>query len=129
MRKLLTLSAAVSLLGLSSPSFAHVPEGLILGVWQWPTSHLPVMDGDISEWDVVPDNLWLTPFSEFNGELLHVVVAGEVGAEVNTADLNFRWTSGWNDELDRLYFVYDRFDDLWDRDAGGVGGAGGDDSF
>ena len=49
MRKLLTLSAAVSLLGLSSPSFAHVPEGLILGVWQWPTSHLPVMDGDISE--------------------------------------------------------------------------------
>ena len=129
MRKLLTLSVAVSLLGLSSPSLAHVPEGLILGVWQWPTSHLPVMDGDISEWDVVPDNLWLTPSNEFNGELLHVVVAGEVGAEVNTADLNFRWTSGWNDELDRLYFVFDRFDDLWDRDGGGVGGAGGDDSF
>ena len=58
-----------------------------------------------------------------------MVVAGEVGAEVNTADLTFRWTSGWNDELDRLYFVYDRFDDMWDRDAGGVGGAGGDDSF
>jgi len=77
----------------------------------------------------VPDNLWLSAFSEFNGEPLNTVVAGEVGAEVDAADLNFRWTQGWNDELDRLYFVQDRFDDLWDRDAGGVGGAGGDDSF
>jgi hypothetical protein len=129
MRKAFTLAAAVSLLSFSSAAKAHVPEGLVLGVWQWPTTHLPVMDGDISEWDVVPDNLWLSAFSEFNGEPLNTVVAGEVGAEVNAADLNFRWTQGWNDELDRLYFTYDRFDDLWDRDAGGVGGAGGDDSF
>ncbi|MBT6907428.1 MAG: hypothetical protein HOA27_24990, partial [Gemmatimonadetes bacterium] len=129
MRKAFALAAAVSLLSFSSAAVAHVPEGLVLGVWQWPTTHLPVMDGDISEWDVVPDNLWLSAFSEFNGEPLNTVVAGEVGAEVDAADLNFRWTQGWNDELDRLYFVQDRFDDLWDRDAGGVGGAGGDDSF
>ena len=95
---------------------AHVPEGLIFGAWNWPTTHLPNLDGDISEWDVVPENLWLNAASEYNGELLTTVVAGEVGAELNTADLNYRWTSGWNDELDRLYFVYDRFDDLWDRD-------------
>ena len=129
MRKTLTLAVVASVLGFNTASYAHVPEGLILGVWQWPSSHLPVMDGDISEWDVVPENLWLNAASEYNGELLTTVVAGEVGAELNTADLNYRWTSGWNDELDRLYFVYDRFDDLWDRDAGGIGGAGGDDSF
>ena len=125
MRKSLTIGAALALLGFNTASYAHVPEGLVLGVWQWPSSHLPVMDGDISEWDVVPENLWLNAASEYNGELLTTVVAGEVGAELNTADLNYRWTSGWNDELDRLYFVYDRFDDLWDRDAGGIGGAGG----
>ncbi len=129
MRKAFALAAAVSLLSFSSVAIAHVPEGLVLGVWQWPTTHLPVMDGDISEWDVVPGNLWLSAFSEFNGEPLNTVVAGEVGAEVDAADLNFRWTQGWNDELDRLYFVQDRFDDVWDRDGGGIGGAGGDDSF
>ena len=36
---------------------------------------------------------------------------------------------GWNDETDRLYYVYDRFDDVWDRDAGGIGCCGQDDSI
>ena len=41
--------------------------------------------------------------------------------EGGITNLNFRVAVGWNDELDRVYYVYDRFDDIWDRDAGGFG--------
>ena len=50
MRRLAFL--AVASLVIAGQSLAHVPEGEIFGAWAWPTSHLPVLDGDISEWDV-----------------------------------------------------------------------------
>jgi len=131
MRKMLTLTAVVSLLSLSTTAFAHMPEGLTLGVWQWPSTHLPVMDGDTSEWDILPDNVWIDPFSEIDGVLLMQAVAGEEGREPDSADLNFRFAVGWNDELDRIYLTFDRFDDVWDRDDVDTGTdvGGGDDSF
>ena len=131
MRKLFAMTVAVSLLSLSSASFGHLPENLTLGVWQWPTTNLPVMDGSLGEWETVPANLWITPFSEFDGNLLITATRGEEGRDVDLSDLNFRFTVGWNDELDRLYFAYDRFDDVWDRDDADSGTdlGGGDDSI
>ena len=57
MKKLLVLAAAAVIT--AAPASSHVPEGLIFGAWNWPTSHLPNLDGDISEWDVLPSELWL----------------------------------------------------------------------
>jgi hypothetical protein len=120
MKKFFAL-AAVAMLTASSAS-AHVPEGMIFGAWNWPTSHLPNLDGDISEWNVLPDELWL----EINPDLF--AVDDGSGKPVDTSDLWFRFAMGWNDELDRIYYVFDRFDNNWDRDAGGVGCCGQDDS-
>ena len=58
-----------------------------------------------------------------------IVGEGDVGREKDRSNLFFRFAMGWNDELDRIYYVFDRFDDVWDRDAGGVGCCGQDDSI
>ena len=133
-----TLSITILLLGLG-PAPAHVPAGTVLGIWQWPLEALPVMDGDLSEWEVVPDSLWLdlntldadgnplfwAPDLSENGSL----ETGRYGTEADPADLTMRFAVGWNDETDRLYFAQQRHDDLYDRDSAEPPGiCGGDDS-
>ena len=53
------LVASLLLMWWNTQAFGHDPEGEIFLVWQWPTSHLPVLDGDISEWEAVPDEFWI----------------------------------------------------------------------
>ena len=122
MMKKIALMAAI--LGMCTSAFAHIPEGRVFGVFQFPTDKLPVLDGNISEWDVVPDEMWI----DLDDPDI-VVGEGDVGREKDRSNLYFRYAMGWNDELDRLYHVYDRFDDVWDRDAGGIGCCGQDDSI
>ena len=114
---------AVGLIALANVVSAHVPEDKILGAWQWPTSHLPVLDGDISEWEVLPEELWI--------EINERDFGGDLGTtkEIDVSDMWFRVAISWHDETDRLYYVIDRFDDLWDRDGGGFGDSGNDDSI
>jgi hypothetical protein len=102
----------LALVGICSSAFAHIPEGRVFGVFQWPSNNLPVLDGDISEWDAVPDELWI----DLDDPDM-VAGEGDVGREKDRSDIYFRFAMGWNDETDRLYYVYDRYDDVWDRDA------------
>ncbi|MCY3738705.1 MAG: hypothetical protein OXG13_20065 [Gemmatimonadaceae bacterium] len=116
-----TLSITILLLGLA-PARAHVPEGTVLGIWQWPLEALPVMDGDLSEWEVVPDSLWLdlNTLDADGNPLFWAVAGGETGrpgTEADPADLTIRVAVGWNDETDRLYFAQHRLDDIFDRDG------------
>lgn len=120
-KHLLAIAAGLSLLS-AGALLAHVPEGQVFGAWQWPTAQLPNLDGDISEWNVLPQELWIIIDQT-------TVAEGDVGREIDYSNLWFRYAMGWNDELDRIYCVYDRFDDNWDRDGGGVGCCGQDDSI
>ena len=117
------LSMTILLQGLG-PAQAHVPAGTVLGIWQWPLEALPVMDGDLSEWEVVPDSLWLdlntldadgNPLFWARDWEAQSPAAGRYGTEADPADLTMRFAIGWNDETDRLYFAQQRHDDLFDR--------------
>ena len=46
-------------LGIATTASAHTPEGEIFFAVQFPNNYIPQIDGDISEWDVVPE----TPLS------------------------------------------------------------------
>ena len=47
MRKFLICAAALMpAAGLVAPADAHDPPGVIFELWQWPSSHLPVLDAD-----------------------------------------------------------------------------------
>ena len=56
-KKIAVLAAIMGLV--SSSAFAHIPEGRVFGAFQWPTDKLPVLDGDISEWEILPTEVWL----------------------------------------------------------------------
>ena len=106
---------------------AHIPLDSVFGVWQWPSHTLPVMDGDLSEWEVVPDYLWLDPLTSLadSGYPLFQM-DGPAG---DASDLTVRLAVSWNDEHDRLYFAQERHDDVFDRDGAEPPGiCGGDDA-
>ena len=117
MRKILICAAALMpAAGLVAPADAHDPPGVIFELWQWPSSHLPVLDADLSEWDVVPEELWITE-QDLNNLWLEGSDSGSGGnsqeADPDPSDLALRFTFGWNDDTERIYLAYDRFDDYW----------------
>ncbi len=125
---------SILLLSLSS-SQAHVPAGNVFGVWEWPSGWLPTMDGDISEWEIIPEWLWITPYTLDNdgNPLFHGTGGGHRGldgTDSDPSDLSIRVAVAWNDQFDRLYFAQERYDDSFDRDmAEPPGICGGDDAI
>ena len=101
--------AGALIFGMTSAATAHLPEGEVFGAFQWPTNQLPVLDGNISEWNALPAELWVdsNDFGSTQG----------LAPEVDASDFFFRVAVGWNDELERIYFVSERFDDIYDRDG------------
>ena len=77
------------------------------------------MDGDLSEWEIVPDD-YRIPFS--------ICLDGEGNPPTDFSDLNSEVIIGWSDSENKLYVMDQRFDDFYDRDGVG-GGAGGDDTI
>ena len=64
------------------------------------------MDGDLSDWDLLP--------AEYNFDLEKYTQHKEqTSLEHNPADLNIvRAAAAWNDELNRLYFMAEVYDDV-----------------
>lgn len=102
--------ALATVAALSTSAVAHDPPGVVYEMWQWPSSHLPTLDADLSEWDIVPEELWITEQDLNNLLITQLEVTDE---EPDGSDLSVRFTFGWNDETERIYLAYDRFDDYW----------------
>jgi len=119
MKKIALFAAVALCAGYVSVASAHVPEGQLYTAFQWPDTHLPVLDGNLSEWDIVPSDYEITLED-------HVDANGET--DFNFASLNMRMIVSYNANDDKIYFMSERFDDYYDRN-GQEGGAGGDDSW
>ncbi len=94
------------LLALVLPASAHFPEEHVFSVFQFPDGHVPSMDGDFSDWAVVPDSYFIG--NSVYKETLHDSTVAD------TLDLHLiRAAVGWNDGLNRLYFIAEVYDDVW----------------
>jgi hypothetical protein len=79
------------------------------------------LDGDLSEWDLVPED-YFVPFES------HTEYYLGLGQAFDESNLSFRVVAAWSAGTNRLYFMMERFDNYWDRN--GVGGvAAGDDAW
>lgn len=81
-------------------------------VFQFPPDQIPRIDGDAADWDIVPesyvvgtDELWET--------------SGKHDAP-NPETLDIRVRVGWVEGLNRLYFLYEAYDDYWDFSLPGL---------
>ncbi len=110
MKKVLSvLFTPVLLLGLSTEVQAHDPPDFIGAVWQWPETHLPVLDADLSEWDIIPEEFWITEQSVVQSTARPWIYTGDL----DVSSISFRWIPTWNEETNRIYWAYERFDDKY----------------
>ena len=120
------LVCCVFALGIATTANAHTPEGEIFFAVQFPDNYIPQIDGDISEWDVVPE----TPYRIRNDRLVAPdpsILTAPRGSQ-DPSDLNMHHVVGWNESQNKLYFMSEVFDNIhnvdredvarfWDDDA------------
>ncbi len=113
-KKLATTFAVGCLLFASADApDAHEPEGVLHFLWQWPEG-MPILDTNLSEWDVVPEEYWFDNDSVEEGTLYQTEPGNSpVTTGVDPARLSFRFVPTANAADDRFYWAYERFDDSW----------------
>ncbi len=77
-------------------------------IFQFPHDKMPRIDGDSSDWDMVPDS-----FTVGTEQLTDNKTDGELKDKADPADLDVKVTVGWVKGLSRLYFLYEAHDDYW----------------
>lgn len=105
---LLFLTQIVSVFGQSeSIEFATARNGKQFKVFQFAKDQMPRIDGDKSDWAMVPESY------VYGTDLLNDTEDGH-GTDIDPQDLDVRVTVGWVKGLNRLYFLYEAYDDFWD---------------
>jgi len=77
-------------------------------VFQFPRTAIPRIDGDFSDWDLVPDSYAVGIDQMWDDSGKHPAT------DRQTLDVKVK--VGWVDGLNRLYFLYEAYDDYWDFD-------------
>ena len=94
------------------PVLGHYPEGVAYRAFQFPDYLVPVIDGDLRDWEVVGDS-YVISTGQFH-DLITEVEASD------SDDLSVRLMVGWNKAVNRLYIAAQVRDDIHqiDRPAG-----------
>lgn len=85
---------------------ATAPALPILKVFQFPADQIPRIDGKDDDWSIVPDSYAVTLADMHDDEHKH--------AKPDAKDLDIKVKVGWVKGLNRLYFLYEAFDNYWD---------------
>lgn len=75
-------------------------------VFQFPRDRIPRVDGDPSDWDIVPDSYAIHTNQFVDDTKRHP------GPDPKTLDVTIK--IGWVKGLNRLYFLYEAYDNYWD---------------
>ena len=73
-------------------------------IFQFPADQIPRIDGNPSDWDIVPEDYSVG---------IDGVVDLRFGTKVDKKDLDAKVTVGWVKGESRLYFLYEAYDDVW----------------
>ena len=77
-------------------------------VFQFPRTAIPRIDGDFSDWDIVPDSYAVGIDEMWDDMKKH--------PSIDRSTLDIKVKVGWVNGLNRLYFLYEAYDDFWDFD-------------
>ena len=102
-----TLLLILTALLAATPAHSLERPGVEYKIYQFPSDMIPRIDGDTSDWDMVPESYVI------DGSHLRDVREGHEGAP-QPGDKEVRVTVGWVAGMNRLYVLYDSYDDFWD---------------
>lgn len=78
----------------------------VFKVFQFPAEQVPRIDGDASDWAIVPESYSIGLDQMHDDEHKH--------AQPDPKDLDIHVKVGWVKGLNRLYFLYEAYDNYWD---------------
>jgi hypothetical protein len=93
------------------PTFALERPGVVFKVFQFPADKIPRIDGDTSDWEIVPDS-----YSIGIDQLKDTVH----NTPLDRKDLDVKVKVGWVKGENRLYFLYEAYDNYWDFKSTGL---------
>lgn len=93
--------------GQLTPTYKTARAGKIFQVFQFPRNQMPRIDGKKNDWAIVPANY------TYATDLLNDTEDG-MGTDIDPKDLDVKVTIGWVKGLNRIYFLYEAYDDFWD---------------
>ena len=100
------LYAAVLLALVSQPMLGLDRPGTIFKIFQFPPNMIPRVDGDPSDWKMVPDDYAIG--------MDQLVDDNNKDHKPDPKDFDLKVKVGWVKGLNRLYFLYEAYDDYWD---------------
>ncbi|MBN1290198.1 MAG: PKD domain-containing protein [Candidatus Latescibacteria bacterium] len=76
-------------------------------IFQFPANMIPRVDGKTDDWVIVPESYVI------GTDQLSDTVKGR-GTDIDPKDFNVKVRLGWVNGLNRIYFLYEAYDDFWD---------------
>jgi hypothetical protein len=105
------LLAAMLLFSVSVlPVQALVRPGVEFKIFQFPPNMIPTIDGKIDDWKIVGDEYVI------GSNQLSDTVRG-LGTNIDPKNFNCKVRVGWVKGLNRLYFLYEAYDNFWKFDT------------
>ena len=103
---LLPVFTLAALLLFLYPAAALERTNVVFKIFQFPPNLIPTIDGKTNDWDIVPEDYVI-------GTDQLVDDTGKHPAP-DPKTLDVRVKVGWVKGLNRLYFLYEAYDDYWD---------------
>jgi len=92
-----------------SPAIALERPEITFKVFQFPADMIPRIDGNPEDWNIVPDS-----YAIGMDQLEDTEAPGGHGTDRDPKDLDVKVKVGWVKGLNRLYFLYQAYDNYWD---------------
>lgn len=103
--KILILTIAATT-GLFTGTNAQTVADSTIRIFQFPANKIPCIDGNADDWAMVPAS-YIVGSDQLVEDFKKI-------AKLDTTDLNIKVRVGWVKGLNRLYFLYQAYDNYWD---------------
>ena len=109
----LTLLLSVFSMVIPHEGSAIVFPETVLKIYQFPSNMIPRIDGGTEDWDIVPDEY------TYGTDML-LDVENDRNGKVDPDDLDVVVKVGWVKNMNRLYVLYEAYDNYWDFEDDGL---------
>ena len=99
----------ILLLAFGVTAFALTRPGVEYKIFQFPADKIPRIDGNADDWAIVPESY------SIGMDQLKETAKG-LGFTYDKKSLDVKVKVGWVKGINRLYFLYEAYDNFWDFD-------------
>jgi hypothetical protein len=102
----------IGILVLMENLLANTGKDTIYPIFQFPANRIPTVDGNAADWDIIPDFYIIGTDQLWDDSRKH--------EGLNRKSIDVKVKVGWVKGLNRLYFLYEAYDDYWDFSQPGL---------